>query len=101
MRVIPTELPEVLLIEPDVFRDHRGFFVETFSAKLFGSLELPNEFPQDNRSHSKQGVLRGLHYQLRHPQGKLVSVVRGAAYDAAVDIRRGSPTFGKWTAVTL
>ena len=83
MKVIPTEHPEVLLIEPDVFSDPRGFFMETFHAKKFAEAGLPAEFLQDNHSHSVRGVLRGLHYQLQHPQGKLVRVVNGEVLDVA------------------
>ena len=101
MKVIPTEHPEVLLIEPDVFPDPRGFFMETFHAKKFAEAGLPTAFLQDNHSHSVRGVLRGLHYQLQHPQGKLVRVVTGEVLDVAVDIRKGSPHFGRWVSVTL
>ena len=101
MKVTPTALPEVLLIEPRLFEDERGFFYESFNAKRFAEHGLPTEWPQDNHSRSVRGVLRGLHYQLHHPQGKLVTVVRGEVFDVAVDIRRGSPTFGAWTSVTL
>ena len=101
MRIVPTPLPGVLLIEPRVFRDERGFFLESFNAERFGEHGLPTVFRQDNHSHSVHGVLRGLHYQLHRPQGKLVSVVRGRVFDVAVDIRRGSPTFGKWYGTVL
>ena len=101
MRVIQTPLPGVLVIEPRVFRDDRGFFLESFNAERFAQHGLPTVFRQDNHSHSKKGVLRGLHYQLRRPQGKLVSVIRGSVFDVAVDIRRGSATFGKWYGVVL
>ena len=96
MKVIGTSLPGVLVIEPRIFRDDRGFFLESFNAERFAAHGLPTAFRQDNHSHSIRGVLRGLHYQLRRPQGKLVSVLRGRVFDVAVDIRRGSPTFGKW-----
>lgn len=102
MKVVPTAIPEVLVIEPRVFGDARGFFFESFNQKAFGAatgVDLP--FVQDNHSRSAQGVLRGLHYQLRQPQGKLVRVVRGAVFDVAVDIRRRSPTFGRWVGVEL
>lgn len=102
MKVIPTAIPEVLVLEPKVFGDSRGFFLESFNQKLFGELTgvtLP--FVQDNHSRSAQGVLRGLHYQVRQPQGKLVRVSRGAVFDVAVDIRRGSPTFGRWVGAEL
>ena len=101
MKVIPTAHPEVLLVEPDVFPDPRGFFMETFHAKKFAEAGLPAEFLQDNHSHSVRGVLRGLHYQLRHPQGKLVRVVNGEVLDVAVDIRKGSPRFGQWVSALL
>lgn len=101
MRVTPQEHPEVLLIEPDVFADARGFFMETFHAGKFAEQGLPTGFVQDNHSRSVRGVLRGLHYQLHHPQGKLVRVVTGEVFDVAVDIRRGSPLFGKWVGATL
>jgi len=101
MKVTPTAHPEVLLIEPAVFRDARGYFLETFHADRYRAAGLPVDFVQDNHSHSSTGVLRGLHYQLRHPQGKLVRVVTGRVYDVAVDIRRGSPRFGQWTGIEL
>lgn len=102
MKVIETALAGVLIIEPKVFGDSRGFFFESFkqdSYKDLAGIELP--FVQDNLSRSKYGVLRGLHYQLKHPQGKLVTVVRGEVFDVAVDIRYKSPTFGKWVGVVL
>jgi dTDP-4-dehydrorhamnose 3,5-epimerase len=101
MHVQPTALPDVLLIEPRVFTDERGFFFESFNARRLAERGLPTQFVQDNHSHSVKGTLRGLHYQLRNPQGKLVRVVRGEAFDVAVDIRRGSPTFGRWVGITL
>lgn len=101
MKVTPTAHPEVLLIEPAVFNDARGFFLESFHAGKFRAAGLPVDFVQDNHSRSSAGVLRGLHYQLRHPQGKLVRVVTGSVYDVAVDIRRGSPRFGQWAGVEL
>ena len=94
-------MPGVLLITPAVFRDDRGFFLESFNEATFADAGLDARFVQDNHSRSAKGVLRGLHYQLRHPQGKLVRVVRGKIFDVAADIRRGSPTFGKWVGVTL
>jgi len=100
--VTPTSLPEVLILEPKVFGDARGFFFESFNALDFAKctgLETP--FVQDNHSKSAKGVLRGLHYQLQQPQGKLVRVVRGAVFDVAVDIRKSSPTFGRWVGVEL
>lgn len=102
MKVIPTAIPDVLVLEPQVFGDARGFFLESFNQQAFTAatgVRLP--FVQDNHSRSGQGVLRGLHYQLRQPQGKLVRVVRGAVFDVAVDIRRASPTFGAWVGVEL
>lgn len=100
--VTPTELPEVLIFEPKVFGDHRGFFFESFNQRDFEQLTgLKVQFVQDNHSRSAQGVLRGLHYQIQHPQGKLVRVTLGEVFDVSVDLRRGSPTFGKWTGVTL
>ena len=101
MRIFRTPLPGVLVIEPRVFSDDRGFFLESFNADRFAEHGLPTEFRQDNHSHSVKGVLRGLHYQLRRPQGKLVSVIRGSVFDVAVDIRRESPTFGRWFGTVL
>ena len=101
MRVTPLEHPEVLLLEPDVFADARGFFMETWHASKYAQHGLPEIFLQDNHSRSTRGVLRGLHYQLEHPQGKLMRVVSGAVFDVAVDIRKGSPWFGKWVGVVL
>ncbi len=91
-----TPLAGVLLIEPDVFRDHRGFFLETYNEDKYGRGGLGARFVQDNHSKSRRGTLRGLHAQLRRPQGKLVRVIEGEIFDVAVDIRRGSPTFGRW-----
>jgi dTDP-4-dehydrorhamnose 3,5-epimerase len=96
-----TSLPGVILIEPRVFGDSRGFFMETYRADLFRDHGIDETFVQDNHSRSARGVLRGLHYQEPHPQGKLVRCTRGALFDVAVDIRRGSPSFGKWYGVTL
>ena len=101
MRVIPTDLPGVLLIEPDVYRDARGFFLETYHAEKYRAHGIVGPFVQDNRSHSVRGTLRGLHLQVSHPQAKLVHVVEGEIYDVAVDVRRGSPTFGRFVGVTL
>jgi dTDP-4-dehydrorhamnose 3,5-epimerase len=92
-----TSLPGVILIEPQVFEDPRGFFMETFHKKKYAVEGIDRVFVQDNHSHSKQGTLRGLHYQLRHAQGKLIYVVAGEVFDVAVDIRCGAPTFGKWS----
>lgn len=101
MQVESTSHPEVLLIRPDVFEDARGFFMESFHARKYAEQGLPGHFVQDNHSRSTRGVLRGLHYQLNQPQGKLVRVVTGEVFDVAVDIRRGSPRFGQWAGVTL
>jgi dTDP-4-dehydrorhamnose 3,5-epimerase len=101
MQVIPTDLPGVLLIEPTVFGDARGFFLESYHAQRYAEAGIPDHFVQDNHSRSQRGVLRGLHYQLTHPQGKLVWVTSGEVFDVAVDIRKGSPTFGRWVGVTL
>ena len=102
MNVIRTAIPEVVLIEPKVFGDARGFFFESFNQKAFNEATGTNhQFVQDNHSRSAQGVLRGLHYQIQQPQGKLVRVVRGAVIDVAVDIRKSSPTFGQWVAEEL
>lgn len=102
MKVTPTAIPEVLVIEPKVFGDARGFFYESFNQGAFDEAVGQHvEFVQDNHSRSAQGVLRGLHYQIQQPQGKLVRVVRGSVYDVAVDIRRASPTFGRWVGVEL
>ena len=101
MQVEPTSHPEVLLIRPDVFEDARGFFMESFHARKYAEQGLPGHFVQDNHSRSTRGVLRGLHYQLNQPQGKMVRVVTGEVFDVAVDIRRGSPRFGQWAGVTL
>ena len=102
MKAIRSEIPDVVLLEPKVFGDARGFFFESFNERVFREatgVQLP--FVQDNHSRSARGVLRGLHYQLQQPQGKLVRVVRGAVFDVAVDIRRSSPTFGKWVGYEL
>lgn len=100
--VATSSLPEVKLIEPEVFGDNRGFFYESFNAREFAQhMGVEAAFVQDNHSHSTRGVLRGLHYQLVKPQGKLVRVVVGEVYDVAVDIRASSPTFGKWAGVHL
>jgi dTDP-4-dehydrorhamnose 3,5-epimerase len=96
MKLTPTTIPEVVLIEPDVYRDPRGFFLETWHERKYAEGGIHGPFVQDNHSHSGQGALRGLHAQLRRPQGKLVRVVEGEVFDVAVDIRRGSPTFGRW-----
>lgn len=101
MNVIPSALQGVLIIEPTVHRDQRGFLLETWNRRRYAAAGLPEEFVQDNHTRSAPGTLRGLHYQLQRPQGKLVRCVRGAVFDVAVDIRRGSPTFGKWVGVDL
>jgi dTDP-4-dehydrorhamnose 3,5-epimerase len=101
MRFLPTELPEIRIVELDVFRDERGFFAETHRVDRFAAAGIEATFVQDNHSGSVRGVLRGLHAQDRLPQGKLVRVLRGEIFDVAVDIRRGSPTFGRWVGVTL
>ena len=102
MKATPTAIPGVLVIEPRVFGDGRGFFYESFNAREFKELTgLEPNFVQDNHSRSAKGVLRGLHYQIRQPQGKLVRVVAGAVFDVAVDIRKNSPTFGRWAGQTL
>jgi dTDP-4-dehydrorhamnose 3,5-epimerase len=101
MHVIPTDLPGVLIIEPRVHGDARGFFLETFHAARYGDAGIPGPFVQDNHSRSAEGVLRGLHYQVTKPQGKLVRCVRGAVFDVAVDVRRGSPGFGRWVGTEL
>lgn len=102
MKITPTRIADVLLIEPKLFGDARGFFYESFNHRAFEQVTgLDIGFVQDNHSRSARGVLRGLHYQLQQPQGKLVRVVRGAVFDVAVDIRRGSPTFGQWAGTEL
>jgi dTDP-4-dehydrorhamnose 3,5-epimerase len=103
VRSLPTTLPEVVLIELDVFGDHRGHFMETYRRERYLELGIGVglEFVQDNLSTSTRGTLRGLHHQLHHPQGKLVMVTRGEVFDVAVDIRRGSATFGQWFGTTL
>lgn len=102
MKATPTAIPDVILIEPKVFGDARGFFFESFNGKAFyHAVGQHVEFVQDNHSRSAKGVLRGLHYQIHQPQGKLVRVVRGAVFDVAVDIRKSSPTFGKWVGMEL
>jgi dTDP-4-dehydrorhamnose 3,5-epimerase len=102
MKVVPTEIPEVLIIEPKVFEDDRGFFFESFNRRAFAEKTgVEADFVQDNHSRSSQDVLRGLHYQIQQPQGKLVRVVAGAVFDVAVDIRKSAPTFGKWVGCLL
>ena len=101
MKVTPTELPEVLLLEPKVFGDERGFFFESYNRRALAELGLEAEFVQDNHSRSARGVLRGLHYQIEHAQGKLVRVTEGEVFDVAVDLRRSSPRFGRWSSALL
>lgn len=101
MKVIETGLDGVLIIEPKVFGDQRGFFQETWSKPKYETIGVREEFVQDNLSYSTRGVLRGLHYQMPHTQGKLVAVIQGTVFDVAVDIRAGSPTLGRWTGVEL
>jgi dTDP-4-dehydrorhamnose 3,5-epimerase len=101
LRVAPTEIPDVLVIDPDVHEDARGYFLETYHAEQYRRHGVPDRFVQDNHSRSVAGTLRGLHLQLRRPQGKLIRVVEGEVFDVAVDVRRGSPTFGRWVGVTL
>jgi dTDP-4-dehydrorhamnose 3,5-epimerase len=101
MNVIETELPGVLVVEPRVFGDARGFFMESFNGERYKEVGIPDWFVQDNLSYSVRGVLRGLHFQSPNPQGKLVSVLQGEVFDVAVDIRVGSPTFGRWTGTIL
>ena len=101
MKVEATDLPGVVVVESPVYGDSRGYFTEVFHAERFAEMGLPVQFPQDNHSRSARHVLRGLHFQLHNPQGKLVRPVTGTVFDVAVDIRRSSPTFAKWTGVTL
>ncbi|EJN34202.1 dTDP-4-dehydrorhamnose 3,5-epimerase [Pseudomonas sp. GM84] len=102
MNIIATEIPDLLIIEPKVFGDSRGFFLESFNAREFAKATgVEARFVQDNHSRSQRGVLRGLHYQIDNPQGKLVRVTQGEVLDVAVDIRRSSPTFGRWVAARL
>ncbi len=101
MKLVPTELGGLIIIEPEVFRDARGFFLETYHQRKYAEAGLPAAFVQDNHSRSAHGTLRGLHAQRRKPQGKLVRVIEGEIFDVAVDARRSSPTFGRWAGVTL
>ncbi len=101
MRVIPADIPDVLLIEPDVFTDARGFFLETFHEERYAAYGMPGPFVQDNHSRSVQGTVRGLHLQVSRPQAKLIRVIHGEIFDVAVDVRVGSPSFGKWVGVRL
>lgn len=102
MRVIPTTIADVMILEPKVFGDSRGFFFESFNQQAFNhATGLDMQFVQDNHSRSSKGVLRGLHYQIQQPQGKLVRVTQGSVFDVAVDIRQSSPTFGQWVGIEL
>jgi len=101
MKIIQTEIPDVVVLEPRIFIDSRGFFLETYNERSFAAMGIAERFVQDNQSYSKQGVLRGLHFQVEQAQGKLVRVVAGEVFDVAVDLRRGSTTFGKWTGAQL
>jgi dTDP-4-dehydrorhamnose 3,5-epimerase len=101
MNVLKTKIPEVLVLEPKVFGDDRGFFLESYNQQVFRDLGIDRDFVQDNHSRSSRGVLRGLHYQLQQTQAKLIRVVAGSIWDVAVDIRRSSPTFGQWVGVEL
>ena len=101
MKFIPSKIPDVILIEPNFFGDHRGFFMETWQRKTSAENGIDYDFVQDNHSKSAQGILRGLHYQIEQTQGKLVRVVQGCVYDVAVDIRKSSPTFGQWVGYEL
>jgi dTDP-4-dehydrorhamnose 3,5-epimerase len=101
MKVVPTDLPEVLILEPKVHGDSRGFFYESFQAKRYAEIGISGPFVQDNLSRSVRGTLRGLHFQEPRAQGKLVQVLRGTVWDVAVDVRRGSPRFGRWVGLEL
>jgi dTDP-4-dehydrorhamnose 3,5-epimerase len=101
MQILSTEIPDILLLEPGIFSDSRGFFLETYNERAFSQLGISQRFVQDNQSHSKRGALRGLHYQVEQPQGKLVRVLYGEVFDVAVDLRPNSATFGKWAGARL
>jgi dTDP-4-dehydrorhamnose 3,5-epimerase len=101
VRVVPSTIPDLLIVEPDVHRDGRGFFLETYHAARYREHGIAGPFVQDNHSRSQGGTLRGLHLQLRKPQGKLIRVIEGEIFDVAVDVRRGSPTFGRWVGIAL
>jgi dTDP-4-dehydrorhamnose 3,5-epimerase len=101
MNFLATDLPEVIIVEPDIYRDARGFFLETYHQRKYSEGGIDVKFVQDNHSRSSYGTLRGLHAQRAHPQGKLIRVIEGEIFDVAVDIRSGSPTFGKWISATL
>jgi dTDP-4-dehydrorhamnose 3,5-epimerase len=96
MKIIQTSIPEVIVFIPPVFTDSRGYFLETYQQQKYAEAGIPKPFVQDNQSYSTKNVLRGLHFQLRHPQGKLVRVTQGSVFDVAIDVRKNSPTFGKW-----
>ncbi len=96
MEIIKTSIPEVIVFVPPVFTDSRGYFLETYQQQKYAAAGIPKPFVQDNQSYSTKNVLRGLHFQLRHPQGKLVRVIQGSVFDVAIDMRKNSPTFGKW-----
>lgn len=101
MKIIQTEIPDVVVLEPRIFTDARGFFLETYNERSFAELGIGERFVQDNQSYSKSGVLRGLHFQVEQAQGKLVRAVAGEVFDVAVDLRKGSVTFGKWAGTRL
>ncbi len=101
MKISPTNLPDVILITPDIYQDHRGFFLEVYQFKAYYEAGIKATFVQDNQSGSQQGVLRGLHYQIQQAQGKLIQVIRGRIYDVAVDLRANSPSFGQYIGVVL
>lgn len=101
MKIIQTEIPEVLVLEPRRFSDERGYFFEAYNERSFASAGIPDAFVQDNQSHSKKGVLRGLHFQVEQSQGKLVRAIQGEIFDVAVDLRSGSPSLGRWIGVKL
>jgi dTDP-4-dehydrorhamnose 3,5-epimerase len=101
MKILPSSLPEILIIEPSVFQDERGFFMETYEQRRYTEAGIESIFVQDNLSRSVGGTLRGLHYQVKHAQAKLIQVIEGTIFDVALDVRRGSPYFGQWTSVHL
>jgi dTDP-4-dehydrorhamnose 3,5-epimerase len=101
MKVVPTRIPDVLIVEPRVFQDSRGFFFESYNERVLNAAGIPGPFVQDNQSFSLRDVVRGIHYQLQQPQGKLIRCINGEIFDVAVDLRRDSPTFGQWVGETL
>ncbi|MHB1176190.1 MAG: dTDP-4-dehydrorhamnose 3,5-epimerase [Sulfuriferula sp.] len=101
MNIFPSEIPDVLVLEPKIFGDERGFFYESYNRRAMTEAGIPDDFVQDNHSRSAKGVLRGLHYQIQNTQGKLVRVISGSVFDVAVDLRKSSPTFGKWVGMEL